>query len=63
MLNTLTKTKTSLKSVSFRKESRIRRSWKPQWTNAFRTEIVTYFSDTLRHRLSRTNRPAIDGSQ
>jgi hypothetical protein len=39
MLNTLTKTKTSLKSVSFQKNLGYGGSWKAQWTNAFRTEI------------------------
>jgi hypothetical protein len=51
-----------LKSVSFQKESRIRRL-ESQWTNAFRTEIVTYFSRYNIDATDRTNRPAIDRSQ
>jgi hypothetical protein len=42
MLNTLTKTKTSLKSVLSQKNLGYGGSWKAQWTNAFRTEIVLF---------------------
>jgi hypothetical protein len=63
MLNTLTKTKTSLKSVSFQKNLGYGGSWKAQWTNALNRDSYLFFQIQLRYRLSRTNRPAIDGSQ
>jgi hypothetical protein len=44
MLNTLTKTKQSKVSQLSQKNLGYGGSWKAQWTNAFRTEIVTYFS-------------------
>jgi hypothetical protein len=43
MLNTLTKTKTSLKSVSFQKNLGYGGSWKAQWTNALNRDSYLFF--------------------